>query len=376
LFLGAGSLLAAEAGAKIPQPVVPLWTDKVPGAKGDEDRDRPTLTIHLPDAKHATGTGVIVCPGGGYFVHAVDHEGHQVARWLNSVGVAAFVLKYRLKPRYQPADALVDAKRAMRFVRAHAKEYHISPERIGMLGFSAGGHLSACTAIDAADGDAAAQDPIERQSCRPDFLILIYGGATVLGDPGKKEADGKTFPAKSPPAFLVSTSADRSSEGTIDCYRALRKAGAPAELHVFGGYGPHGTGLAPGDPALGVWPKLAHAWMRKSALLTTAPRQPISGLITIDGKPLNRGWVTFVPLDPNKPVACCYISKDGKYALPAADGPCAGPHRVEVRIVATQFLTVPSMSDAILLDKDVRVDVKEGTQVQDFDLSSKRESKD
>src|SRR5262249_22363714 len=147
----------------------------------------------LPEAKQATGTGIIVCPGGGYFVHAVDHEGHQMARWLNSMGIAAFVLKYRLKPRYDPADALVDAKRALRYVRSHAKEYSIAPERVGMLGFSAGAHLSACSAIDPDDGDAKAEDPIERQSCRPDFLVLIYGSATKLADPSKKDAEPKTF---------------------------------------------------------------------------------------------------------------------------------------------------------------------------------------
>jgi acetyl esterase/lipase len=373
-ILNGVTVRADEPGAKIPQPVVPLWTDKVPGAKGEEDRDKPTLTIHLPDAKQATGTGIIVCPGGGYFVHAVDHEGHQMARWLNSMGIAAFVLKYRLKPRYDPADALVDAKRALRYVRSHAKEYNIAPERVGMLGFSAGAHLSACSAIDPDDGDAKAEDPIERQSCRPDFLVLIYGGATKLADPSKKDAEPKTFGPKAPPAFLISTSEDRSSEGTIDCYRALRKAGAPAELHVFGGYGPHGTGLAPGDPALGVYPRLAHAWMRKSGLLTTAPRLPITGRIVIDGKPLHRGWVTFIPLDPNKPTACCYITErtNGKYELSAKDGPCVGPHRVEVRVVATALLTVPSMNDAILLNQDLRYEVKPGGANQaDFDLSAR-----
>ncbi len=360
---------------------MPLWTEKVPGAVGEEDRDRPTLTIHLPEASKATGTGVIVCPGGGYTIHVVDHEGQQVAKWLNSMGIAAFVLKYRLKPRYQVSDALVDGKRAIRNVRQHAKEFGISPKRVGIIGFSAGGHLSACTGIDFDEGEAKATDPVERQSSRPDFMVLVYGGATAVGEPGKKDDEGKTFTAKAPPAFLFTTDGDTATDRLLDCYRALRKVRVPAEIHVFGGYGPHGTGLAPGDPAIGAWTAQLHAWLRKSGLLTTVERAAISGQITIDGKPLHRGWVTFIPLDsPNKPVACCYMThrQDGKFVLAAGDGPCVGKYRIEVRQLATELLTTPSQEDVVLFTKaskdakeELHCEVKSGENQVNLEIRPK-----
>jgi acetyl esterase/lipase len=382
LLGGVLPLRAAEpVKAKAEPKVVPLWTEKVPGAVGEEDRDQPTLTIHLPEASKATGTGMIVCPGGGYTIHVVDHEGQQVARWLNSVGIAAFVLKYRLKPRYQVSDALVDGKRALRYVREHAKEYGISPKRLGIIGFSAGGHLAACTGIDFDDVDPKAKDPVEQQSSRPDFMVLVYGGATVVGEPGKKDDEGKTFTVKTPPAFLFSTDGDKATDRLLDCYRALRKAGVPAEMHAFGGFGPHGTGLGAGDPAIGAWPELLHAWLKKSGLLTTVERATISGQITIDGKPLNRGWITLIPLDsPNKPVACYYMNHHvgGKFVLSAGDGPCVGPHRIVVRQLATDVLTTPTLEDVVVFTRankeakgEMRYEVKPGENKLDLDIRTK-----
>lgn len=230
-LLSAFVVIAAPATGADPtspkQKVVPLWTDKAPGAKGDEDQDRPTLTIHLPDPSKATGTGVIVCPGGGYSILVADHEGQQVAKWLNSVGVAAFVLKYRLTPRYQRSDALVDGKRALRYVREHAKEFGISPKRVGIMGFSAGSHLACCTGIDFDEGDAKATDPVERLSCRPDFMALVYGSTTAVTDPAKKDDPGKTFTPMTPPAFLVSTDGDgrrRSHERPAHLLHCLAKS--------------------------------------------------------------------------------------------------------------------------------------------------------
>src|SRR5262249_8354952 len=165
--------VAAADGAAKPK-TIELWPKGAPGAKGKEDRDKPTLTVHLPDPKKATGTGVIVCPGGGYVVVAIDHEGQQVAKRLNQMGLAAFVRKYRRKPRYQPSDALQDAQRALRHVRVNAKEYGISTKRIGILGFSAGGHLSASSGIAFDEGDSKAKESIDRVSSRPDFMVLIY----------------------------------------------------------------------------------------------------------------------------------------------------------------------------------------------------------
>ena len=195
------------------------------------------------------------------------------------------------------------------------------------------------------------------------------GLATTVGEPGKKDDEGKTFTAKSPPAFLFTTDGDTATDRLLDCYRAMRKVRVPAEMHVFGGYGPHGTGLAPGDPAVGAWTAQLHAWLRKSGLLTTAERVAISGQITIDGKPLHRGWVTFIPLDsPNKPVACCYMThrQHGKFVLAAGDGPCVGKYRIEVRQLATELLTTPTLEDVVLFTRAS----KEAKEVLQYEVKS------
>jgi len=151
-----------------------LWPNGAPGAAGSEDADRPTLSIHLPAPEMAVGAGVVVCPGGGYRALAMDHEGQQIAQWLNSLGVAAFVLKYRLGPRYRHPAPLQDAQRAIRTVRLRAREFGLAPDRIGIWGFSAGGHLASTAATHFDAGNPAAAEPLERLSSRPDFAILAY----------------------------------------------------------------------------------------------------------------------------------------------------------------------------------------------------------
>src|SRR6202790_5758794 len=153
---------------------VPLWPNGAPGALGSDDTDQPTLTIFLPEEKPVGRTGVVVCPGGGYGMLASNHEGRQVANWLNSLGIAAFVLKYRLGPRYHHPVELGDGQRAIRLVRAHAGEYGIAPDRVGVMGFSAGGHLAATMGTHFDDGIAPDLDPIQRAGSRPDFLVLGY----------------------------------------------------------------------------------------------------------------------------------------------------------------------------------------------------------
>jgi len=215
------ALLAAE-----PQTIV-LWPEGAPGAVGNEDADRPTLTVYLPPAERAVPTGVVVCPGGGYAKLAMDHEGRQVAEWLNSLGVAAFVLKYRLGPRYRHPAPLEDAKRALRLVRSRAGEFRIAPDRIGVWGFSAGGHLASTLATHFDAGNPAAADPIERVSCRPDFAILAYpvisfaseyahkgSRRNLLGDnpdPALVEnlSNEKQVTAQTPPTFLFHTNEDQ-----------------------------------------------------------------------------------------------------------------------------------------------------------------------
>jgi acetyl esterase/lipase len=274
------ALLANE-----PQTIV-LWPGGAPGAVGNEDADRPTLTVYLPPAERAVPTGVVVCPGGGYAKLAMDHEGRQVAEWLNSLGVAAFVLKYRLGPRYRHPAPLEDAKRALRLVRSRASEFRIAPDRIGVWGFSAGGHLASTLATHFDAGNPAAADPIERVSCRPDFAILAYpvisfateyahkgSRRNLLGDnpdPALVEnlSNEKQVTAQTPPTFLFHTNEDQGvpAENSVLFYLALRRAGVPAELHIYE-RGRHGVGLAPDDPVLSSWPQRLADWLRVRGLL-------------------------------------------------------------------------------------------------------------
>lgn len=281
LAIAAGLLLLATG----PETIL-LWPEGAPGAVGNEETDRPSLTVYLPAPERAVPTGVVVCPGGGYAKLALDHEGRQVAEWLNSLGVAAFVLKYRLGPRYRHPAPLDDAKRALRIVRTRAAEFRIAPDRIGIWGFSAGGHLASTLATHFDDGDPGAADPVERASCRPDFLILAYpviSFATeyvhkgslrnLLGeapDPALVESlsNERQVTARTPPTFLFHTSEDKGvpAENSVLFYLALRKAGVPAELHIYE-RGRHGVGLAPDDAVLSSWPGRLADWLRVRGLL-------------------------------------------------------------------------------------------------------------
>ncbi len=264
-----------------------LWPSGAPGALGNEDSDRPSLTIYLPEAARAADTGIVVCPGGGYTHLAMDHEGDQIARWLNSFGVAAFVLKYRLGPRYHHPAPLQDAQRALRFVRLHAKEYGIAPDHLGIWGFSAGGHLAATAGTHFDKGRADASDPIERNSSRPDFLVLAYPVISfttpfvhrgslrnLLGDqPDPQLVESlsaeKQVTPQTPPTFLFHTTADTGvpPENSVLFYLALRKVGVPAELHIYQD-GRHGVGLASLDQVLSSWPDRLADWLRSRGLLS------------------------------------------------------------------------------------------------------------
>ena len=265
---------------------VPLWPNGAPGALGNDPSDQPTLTIYMPWEKAEGRTAVIVCPGGGYGMLADNHEGRQVANWLNSLGIAAFVLKYRLGPRYHHPIELGDAQRAIRTVRAKATEYGVAPNRIGIMGFSAGGHLASTAGTHFDAGNSNDPDPIQRAGSRPDFLVLGYpvisftapfthrGSArNLLGDnPDPKLLENLSnelqVTAQTPPTFLFHTNADTGvpAENSVVFYLALRKAGVPAELHIFE-KGPHGVGLALSDPALSLWPTLLANWFRTRGLL-------------------------------------------------------------------------------------------------------------
>ena len=258
-----------------------LWPGGAPGAQDDGDAGKPSLTIYLPPPETATGAGVVICPGGGYGHLSMDKEGQQIAEWLNARGVAGFVLQYRLGPRYHHPIELGDAQRALRLVRAHASEFRVSGERIGVWGFSAGGHLASTLATHFDAGEAAAPDPIDRSSCRPDFLILAYPVVTLLDpythkgsrtnllgenpDPAlvASLSNETQVTARTPPTFLFHTDADRTvpAENSVQFYLALRKAGVPAEMHIYQPGG-HGVGLAQKDPVLSTWPERLAVWLK------------------------------------------------------------------------------------------------------------------
>jgi len=281
LFIIGDSTLQAKPIVKSPTPVVQaikLWPNGAPGALGSEPDDTPTLTPYLPSQK-STGAAVIVCPGGGY-THLADHEGRPVAEWLNSIGITAFVLKYRIGPKYHHPAPLQDAARAIRTVRARAAEWNIDPKRIGILGFSAGGHLASTIGTHFDDGNASAEDPIERVSSRPDLLVLIYpvitmGEFTHAGskkqligehaspDMVKLLSNEEQITKQTPPTFLVHTANDSSVpvENSLHFAEQLRKLGIPFELHIYE-RGPHGFGLGGSDPILSTWPARCADWLR------------------------------------------------------------------------------------------------------------------
>jgi len=266
-----------------------LWPNGAPGALGEDDGDKPAITVYMPPNTAGPMTAVIIAPGGSYARLSMNNEGRAPANHFNTLGIAAFVLRYRLGPRYHHPIELGDAQRAIRTVRARAAEWHIATDRIGIMGFSAGGHLasSASTHFDAGTPDAA--DPIDRVSSRPDFAVLAYpvisfvepwthqGSKTnLLGehpDPAlaRSLSSDTQVTASTPPTFIYHTNADTvvPVENAVAYFQALRKAGVPAEMHLFRN-GPHGTGLGQQDPALAEWPRLLANWLRISGFMKSS----------------------------------------------------------------------------------------------------------
>ncbi len=290
-----GALVAAG------EPVIALWPEGVPGLRPDASPEKladdrisnvhaPTLTCYAAPAAKAGGTAVIICPGGAYARLAWEKEGVEPARWLNGLGVTAFVLKYRLMEYGHPAP-LRDVLRAVRIVRSRAAEFGIRADRIGVLGFSAGGHLaaSAGTLFDAPEGRTGA--PLDAVNARPDFLVLIYPvitmqlpvthagsrqnllGANPSDDRVEHLSLERQVTARTPPAFLLTTFEDATvpAENSVAFFEAMRLAGVPAELHAFQ-KGPHGFGLRPAGvgPAAG-WPALCEQWLRLNGWIGAAP---------------------------------------------------------------------------------------------------------
>jgi acetyl esterase/lipase len=283
---------SAAFGATILEPI-PLWLKGAPDETGEVGMEndtttksaplvagqrlirlsnvsQPTITIYSPSKLKANGTAVVVCPGGGYSILALDLEGTEVCQWLNSIGVTGVLLKYRVPKR--PGDdkhmlPLEDAQRALGLVRFHAKEWNIDPSRIGILGFSAGGQLMGHLCNDYEKRAYAPMDEADHVSCRPDFGMGIYPGVIVPTNQKKLVQPELTVTSNTPPTFLVQAEDDSAPvENSIFYYLALKNAHVPAELHLYA-KGGHGYGLRPSKNPVSNWPKRAEEWLRGSGWL-------------------------------------------------------------------------------------------------------------
>ncbi len=296
ILLSCGGLRAAEPV------VVELWPGKVPGDPGMKEPEtsrifespivgptrliryvtRPSISVHLPPRETNTGTAMVICPGGGYWDLFWDLEGEEVAAWLNSVGIAGIILKYRCPRRpgepesEPPPGPQLDAQRAVSLVRSRAAEWGIKPDRIGMVGFSAGGHLAFSTASGFARRKYDPIDEIDKVSCRPDFAVLCYSG--YFKAKGKDDLRPEiVIPPNTPPVFLTHASDDHENPGSLPensvlLYLALQRARVPAELHVFA-TGDHDFGVRQNDRLPSSWPRLCLNWLRSRDLLEPASRE-------------------------------------------------------------------------------------------------------
>lgn len=321
--------LEASRAANLPAPVL-LWETGAPGAKGDSDEDKPAIYPFLPTKAIATGCGVIIAPGGAFTHRAMDQEGVTFGKWFAERGIAAFVLRYRIQPLYGRADYLLDGQRSVQFVKAHAAEYGIAPERVGMIGFSAGSDLTTLVAYQTLSPQADSADVVARQSSKIAFMVLAYGGSQP-----RSGVDLSTIP----PTFMFCTEEDRShAGGMISLYRTYFDAKIPAEIHIFPN-GEHGAGLAGGDRQIGEWPNLMYRWLQAGNFLSAQPRAGVTGHVLLDSKPLAHGSITFVPLDDKPPGShaprTAFImntdTATADFKLAESVGPAVGKYKIEIR---------------------------------------------
>lgn len=267
------------------QDPIGLWPGRAPGEAADGAPDKmdgpkkvvevtkPTVTVYKPAADLNTGAAIVVAPGGGYRMLAYEHEGTQVAEWLTSIGVTCVLLRYRIPGRPGDDDRLLplqDAQRALSLTRSKAKDWGIDPARIGILGFSAGGHLAAHAATQGEKRAYEAIDELDKASCRPDFAVMIYPGG-ILDKADKTKLAARIAVGKdTPPSFLVVSTDDKgSAPGTLVLYSALRDAGVPVELHVYQNGG-HGYGMRKAEQPWAAWPKRCEEWLAARGLLKKA----------------------------------------------------------------------------------------------------------
>lgn len=288
-------LFTTAVAARAGEPTqIKLWEGGAPGTPATKAEDEPVLLMSLASNAAGPTTGVVVLPGGGYGGLAMDHEGKQIAEWLNSLGISAFILKYRMHGTgHMHPVPMMDGQRAIRLVRTRAKEWNVDPGRIGILGFSAGGHLASTLATHFDAGKADASDAIDRASSRPDFAVLCYPVISTTADYAhngsvknllgehpdpellKNLSNETQVTAETPPTFIFQTSEDKGvpAENCISFYLALHKAGVPAEMHIFQN-GRHGVGLAKGIAGTEQWPALCREWFKVRGLLNASEAKP------------------------------------------------------------------------------------------------------
>lgn len=351
-----------------PEPIK-LWPDGAPGATGEGDKHTPLVRVYQPE-EMKTGTAVVILPGGGYGGLAMDHEGQQIAKWWNRLGVTGLVVTYRHAPEYQHPAPMQDAQRAIRYARANAEDLGIDPQRVGVMGFSAGGHLASTVSTHFDEGDKDSSDIVAQQNCRPDFSILCYPVISML-DPDAHKGSRRNLlgenpseelvqnlsnhlqvTAQTPPTFIFHTEEDPvvPVKNALLYYTALIDHGVNAELHVYQ-KGRHGVGLAPNDPILKSWPDRLADWMRSNNFLSGQSRAAISGKVNVNGQPLSWGMIGFVSLEsPNLPSAGTLVS-GGNFSLPQQDGLIPGSYAVTVSNMGT-FARIPALEDAVDLTGD------------------------
>jgi len=339
----------------------------------------------------------VVCPGGGYGGLAADHEGIQVARWLNGQGISAFVLHYRLGSQgYHYPTQLIDVQRAIRWVRHHAPDHQIDPQRIGIIGFSAGGHLTSMAAtLFKEKPEGMTDDAIDQHSARPDVAVPVYpvismsdasahqGSRKNLLGPDHTEQQAQwvstqnRVSAETPPLFIFHTNHDVvvPAENPVALYLAARQHQVPAELHIYEP-GQHGVGLALGDPVLGTWPSHLLSWLRNRGFLNPQPRQALSGTVLLNDAKVTWGFLVMTPEDPHAPVTTARIIH-GRFKLDPAYGPIRGRHHLRLSVSAadlpgssspdgTHTLTQPSPDHR----GDWTIDITADTSTLDLKLQS------
>ncbi|MDJ1483534.1 alpha/beta hydrolase [Cytophagaceae bacterium YF14B1] len=285
---------ATTVSATVPEPIL-LWPEGAPGALGDTDEDKPAIYPFPAPKETATGAAVLICPGGGYINRAMEHEGYDLARWFNQMGITAFVLRYRVNnaehKKYGYPHAFHDATRAMRTIRSRAKEWSIDPDKIGLMGFSAGGHLASMLGTHFDNGNSKAKNVLDKTSSRPSFLMLIYpvisfttpythrGSRDMQIGPDLDSTLAEYMSTENhvtsftPPTFLMYTDDDPVlADNAVLFYMGLRKAKVPAELHIYekGGHGygmANGVGKAPNNPILATWTDRLKDWLKNRGIV-------------------------------------------------------------------------------------------------------------